>query len=332
MSFGLCAIGGQTLNPYGRRKFETGGSSSGSGVSVAVNFAVAAVGTETAGSILSPASKNNVVGLKPTIGLLSRSGIVPISSTLDTPGPMTKNVIDTAILLDAMTGKDKEDTATLINISKANYLIGIDEASLKDKRLGVIKDLLDDPLYKKSIQRMEESGAEIIEISLPETSLDGFTTLLNIDMKNDLPNYLKYYADKNIIISSIEGIINFNKQDSLKRAPYGQQLFEGIVNDSTTPKEFESIKQNLIQNGITFFKSPMEEYNLDAVLSINNYHEAYAAVAKYPCLTVPMGFEENGEPKSLTFVAKPFQEKKLIQLGYAFEQIIKARKLPDGYK
>ena len=179
---------------------------------------------------------------------------------------------------------------------------------------------------------MKESGAEIIEITPPETSLDGFTTLLNIDMKTDLPNYLKNYADKNIIISSIEGIINFNKQDSLKRAPYGQQLFEGIVNDSTTPKEFDSIKQNLIQNGITFFKSPMEEYNLDAVLSINNYHAAYAAVAKYPCLTVPMGFEENGEPKSLTFVAKPFQEKKLIQLGYAFEQIIKARKLPDDYK
>ena len=106
---GYSAIGGQTLNPYGRKIFETGGSSSGSGVSVAANYAVAAVGTETSGSILSPSSKNSVVGLKPTIGLLSRTGIVPISSTLDTPGPMTKSVIDNAIFLAAMIGEDAED-------------------------------------------------------------------------------------------------------------------------------------------------------------------------------------------------------------------------------
>ena len=110
---GYSAIGGQTLNPYGRGVFETGGSSAGSGTSVAANYAVAAVGTETSGSILSPSSLNSVVGLKPTIGLLSRSGIVPISSTLDTPGPMTKNVIDNAILLSAMTGKDMADNKSV---------------------------------------------------------------------------------------------------------------------------------------------------------------------------------------------------------------------------
>lgn len=329
---GYSAIGGQTLNPYGRKKFETGGSSSGSGVSVAANFSVAAIGTETAGSILSPASKNNIVGLKPTIGLLSRSGIVPISSTLDTPGPMAKNVIDTAILLDAMIGPDDRDSSTLIDISKDDYLEGIYNASFKGKRIGVIKDLLEDPLYKKSVQRINESGAEIIKIVPPEIPLEGFVTLLNIDMKNDLPNYLKNYADKDIKISSIKDIIKFNHLDSLKRAPYGQQLFNGIVSDSTTLAEFDIIKQNLIKNGISFFNIPITEHNLDAVLSINNYHAAYAAVAKYPCLAVPMGFEENGEPKSLTFIAKPFQEKKLIHMGYAFEQIVKARKAPDSYK
>ncbi|WP_338039008.1 amidase family protein [Maribacter litopenaei] len=110
---GYSAVGGQTLNPYGRRIFETGGSSSGSGTSVAANYAVAAVGTETSGSILSPSSQNSVVGLKPTIGLLSRSGIVPISSTLDTPDPMTKNVNDNAILLSAMLGYDAEDSKSV---------------------------------------------------------------------------------------------------------------------------------------------------------------------------------------------------------------------------
>ncbi|MGF1559350.1 MAG: amidase family protein, partial [Flavobacteriaceae bacterium] len=110
---GQSAFGGQTLNPYGRRVFDTGGSSAGSGTSMAANYAVAAVGTETSGSILSPSGQNSVVGLKPTVGLLSRTGIVPISSTLDTPGPMTKNVADNAILLSAMLGKDENDPVTV---------------------------------------------------------------------------------------------------------------------------------------------------------------------------------------------------------------------------
>ncbi|RXG29031.1 amidase family protein [Leeuwenhoekiella marinoflava] len=120
---GYSAVGGQTLNPYGRKIHDTGGSSSGSGVSMAANFAVAAVGSETSGSILSPSSSNSVVGLKPTVGLLSRGGIVPISSTLDTPGPMTRSVIDNAIMLQAMTGLDSEDEKTVsLNAPETNYI------------------------------------------------------------------------------------------------------------------------------------------------------------------------------------------------------------------
>ncbi|MGB5319530.1 amidase family protein, partial [Eudoraea sp.] len=144
---GYSAIGGQTLNPYGRGIFESGGSSSGSGAAVAANYAVAAVGTETSGSILSPSSQNSVVGLKPTIGLLSRTGIVPISSTLDTPGPMTRNVVDNAILLSAMTGKDKADKKS--TGTNEDYLNAVLNAgTLKGKRLGVFKDLLEtDSIY-----------------------------------------------------------------------------------------------------------------------------------------------------------------------------------------
>jgi len=127
---GYSAIGGQTLNPYGRKIFETGGSSSGSGVSVAANYAVAAVGTETSGSILSPSSKNSVVGLKPTVGLLSRTGIIPISSTLDTPGPMTKSVIDNAIFLAAMEGEDINDSVTKGNDKKINYIENLIKATV----------------------------------------------------------------------------------------------------------------------------------------------------------------------------------------------------------
>jgi len=328
---GYSAIGGQTLNPYGRKIFETGGSSSGSGVTVAANFAVAAVGTETSGSILSPSSQNSVVGLKPTIGLLSRTGIVPISSTLDTPGPLTKSVTDNAIFLSAMLGEDSEDITTKGNNQQINYLEGL-STSLKGKRLGAIKQLLSDSIYNATIEKLKNAGAEIIEFDPPQVRLNSFLTLLNIDMKHDLPVYLKNYADKNIEITSVEDVVNINLLDSIKRAPYGQQLFEGILKDTTLIEAFEEVKENLHKNGVEFLNTPIEEYQLDAVLSINNYHAGFAAVAKYPCLTVPMGYKNSGEPISLTFIAKPFQEQKLLQLGYAFEQLTKVRKLPEDYK
>jgi amidase len=329
---GYSAIGGQTLNPYGRKIFETGGSSSGSGVDVAANYAVAAVGTETSGSILSPSSQNSVVGLKPTVGLLSRTGIAPISSTLDTPGPMTKNVIDNAIFLSAMTGEDAKDIATKGHNQDINYLEGLNSATLKGKRFGAIKLLLNDSIYKVTINKLKDAGAEVIEFDSPQVELNGFLTLLNIDMKNDLPNYLKNYADKNVSIKSVQDVINLNLLDSLNRSPYGQQLFDGIVLDTTSTKTLNTVKEQLHVKGVKYFKTPMDKYNLDAILSINNYYAGYAAVAKYPCLTVPMGYKKTGEPISLTFISQPFQEQKLLQLGYTFEKLTKVRKLPENYK
>ena len=326
---GYSAIGGQTLNPYGRKIFETGGSSAGSGVTVAANFAVAAVGTETSGSITSPSSQNSVVGLKPTIGVLSRTGIVPISSTLDTPGPMTKSVVDTAILLEAMAGYDNSDTS-LVN-KKENYVENGFRYQFKGKKVGVLTSLLSDSIYASTIEKIKLSGAEIIEITLAEISYSGFTTLLNIDMKHDLPNYLSTSTDKNIQLKSVKDVTVFNLQDSILRAPYGQQLFDGIVKDSTTLAELEIVKINLNKEGKTFLNA-LHTKNLDAILSINNYHSGVAAVAKYPTLTVPMGYKKSGEPVSLTFIGLPFSERKLLEIGYAFEQLTKVRKMPKNYQ
>ena len=326
---GYSAVGGQTLNPYGRKIFETGGSSSGSGVAVAANYAVAAVGTETSGSIISPSSQNSVVGLKPTIGLLSRSGIVPISSTLDTPGPMTKSVIDNAIFLQAMIGEDKQDKASVA--SDKEYFNGLQNASLKGKRVGVIKDLLQDSLYHAAVEQIRTAGATVIEFDPPQVPLEGFTTLLDVDMKQDLPNYIATAGDKDLQVRDVKDIVGFNLQDSFNRAPYGQVLFEGIVQDTTTAEELEVLKARLQENGRRFFDEPMNEHKLDVVLSINNYHAGYAAVAKYPALTVPMGYQATGEPKNATFIAKPFQEDKLLQLGAAFEKASRQRIAPGNY-
>jgi amidase len=330
---GYSAIGGQTLNPYGRRVLDTGGSSSGSGVAVAANLCVGAIGSETSGSILSPSSQNSVVGLKPTIGLLSRSGIVPISSTLDTPGPITKNVVDNAILLDAMLGYDEQDKKSIQTKQGIGsyYLNESDKTSLKGKRFGAIKRLMEDTLYVAAISKLKQQGAEIIEFEEGDIERKDFLRLLNLDMKKDLPVYLSTSSGPLVTVRSVRDVIEFNKKDSLNIMPYGQKLFEGIVADHATDEEFGNIKKSLKMAGRTYFDTPMEAHNLDAILSINNYHAGWAAVAEYPALTVPMGYAENGAPKGLTFIAKPLQERKLLRWGYAFEQGSQKRRMPTDY-
>jgi len=330
---GQSAVGGQTLNPYGRRVFDTGGSSAGSGTSTAANYAVGAVGTETSGSILSPSSQNSVVGLKPTIGLLSRTGIVPISSTLDTPGPMTKNITDNAILLDAMLGKDEADYKS-VSAEPGILSAWLNPEPLQEIRLGVMTNLIEiDSIYAANVEALREAGAQIVEFEAENIPLEGFTTLLNLDMEQDLPAYLDAEVkDRDAVrVESVEGVVTFNKQDSLVRIPYGQARFDGILADSTTVEQFEKIKKDLKASGRAFFKI-IEEKELDAVLSINNYHAGYAAVAEYPALTIPMGYKTDGEPESLTFIGKPFSEAHLLRIGKTFEDLTKVRKIPEGYQ
>lgn len=329
---GYSAIGGQTLNPYGRRTIDTGGSSSGSGVSVAANFCVAAVGSETSGSILSPSSQNSVVGFKPTIGLLSRGGIVPISSTLDTPGPMTKNVTDNAIMLDAMFGKDSEDDKSIYAIWENGFYINdLAENDLKGKRFGAPKRLLKDTLYVNAINILKHQGAEIIEIDERQIGLPNFLSLLNLDMKKDLPAYLSSHANDGVKVKSVEDVIAFNKNDSVNSMPYGQKLFNGIVADNGTADFLEKIKDTLHNNGKRYFDLPFHDNKLDGFLSINNYHAGFAAVAEYPAITVPMGYTKEGVPKGLTFIGSRLQEKFLLQWAYAFEQASKKRLTPANY-
>lgn len=328
---GYSAVGGQTLNAYGRKKIDTGGSSSGSGVSMAANYAAAAVGTETSGSILSPSSQSSLVGLKPTVGLLSRGGIVPISSTLDTPGPMTRNVIDNAILLDAMSGEDEMDVATKNNPKEKMYFEAVKEGSLQGFRFGAFRNFMSDELYKASIEKIEAQGGEIIEFEAPSIELRKFTTLLNGDMFVDLPEYIENYASKEMKIKNNADVLAFNLQDSTVRSPYGQARFEGVVNENIAKDELNVLRDFLHTEGVRYFKTPMDSLNLDAVLSINNYSAGFAAVAKYPALTVPMGYNKDGVPFGITFISQPFEEPKLLKWGYAFEQATKARKVPTGY-
>lgn len=329
---GYSAIGGQTLNPYGRRIIDTGGSSSGSGVAVSANFCVAAIGSETSGSILSPSSQNSVVGLKPTIGIVSRAGIIPISSTLDTAGPMTKCVLDNAILLHAILGYDEKDSKSKkTNEISTSSIINLKHSTIEGKRFGVIKTLLEDSLFVQAISDLKSKGAIIVEIEEEQVDLPDFLRLLNLDMKTDLPAYLKHYADNSVSLKSVQDVIDFNKKDSLNMMPYGQKLFEGIVTDHATEKEFQNIKNKLKRNGRKYFDTPFKTYNLNGFLSINNYHAGFAAVAEYPAITVPMGYTKKGVPKGLTFIGKPLKEMDLLEWAYMFEQSSKRRVAPKNY-
>ena len=171
---GFSAVGGQTLNAYGRRIFDTGGSSSGSGVAMAANYAAAAIGTETSGSILSPSAKSSLVGLKPTVGMLSRSGGIPLASTLDTPGPMTRNITDNAILMSAMSGKDAADAASEGVPENREYLKHLADGTIQGLRFGVNKRLLADSLYKLSVAKIVSLGGFAIEFEPISINFEGF--------------------------------------------------------------------------------------------------------------------------------------------------------------
>ena len=326
---GYSAMGGQTLHPYGRKILDTGGSSSGSGVSTTSNLAAASLGSETSGSILSPSSANSIVGMKPTIGNVSRAGIVPISSTLDTAGPMTKFVIDNILIYNAINDFDPLD-----DYSVENYDIRIREVvdnKLEDYTIGYYKSFYErDSLYKNAIDFLIEDGVKLQAIDAPQIRLEGFAKILDEDMRYDLRSYLFFYGSKNLKVEDISSIIKYNEMDSVERAPYGQGIFKKIIQDTMTINDFEDLKFELMNRGNEFFDIPMNKYNLDAVLSINNYHAGYAAMAHNPCLTVPMKLRENNEPAGLTIIGKSFQEQKLYEIGYFFEKKYKGRIPPKN--
>jgi amidase len=327
---GYSALGGQTLNPYGRFAFGTGGSSSGSGAAAAANLAAATVGSETSGSILSPASSNSVVGLKPTTGSLSRSGIVPISSTLDTAGPITRYVADAVALFNAMAGYDEADAA--MPLISADFQLEIRDVPLAGKRLGVLEDYVDDELFQASLRLLSNQDASLIEMRLPEFDSSGFGELLGGEMLLDLASYLDTWAHEDVSVSSVADVQAANNTDPEFNAPYGQALFDMMAELSLSDSELSTLRERLQSGARAALDSLFENHRLDVLLSINNRNAGIAALANYPALTIPMGYQEDGRPMGLTLIAPPFNEQELIDIGLQFERLSSARRVPDAYR
>jgi amidase len=351
---GWSGRGGQTRNPYALDR-NTSGSSSGSGAAVAANLCALAVGTETDGSIVSPSSVNGVVGVKPTVGLISRSGVIPISHSQDTAGPMTRTVRDAAILLTALAGIDADDTATAAAKGKAqpDYTKFLDAGGLKGARLGIARKFFDknapmDRFLSHCVDALKQAGAEIIDpADLPSHGKwsEPENEVLLYEFKADLNAYLEKLAADHPA-RTLKDLIAFNEKNREREMPYfEQELFiqseaKGPLNEDKYRKAREASIQLARKEGID---AVVEKHKLDAIVALTNGPAWYidwvngdndtggcstpAAVAGYPHVTVPAGLFR-GLPVGLSFFGPAWSEPVLLRLAYAYEQATNARQKP----
>jgi len=351
-SSGWSSIGGQTKNPYDTARNPCG-SSSGSAVAVAANLTMVAIGTETDGSVMCPSGINGIVGIKPTLGLVSRSGIIPLAHSQDTAGPMARSVRDAAILLGAMTGTDAEDPITQ-NTQETipDYTANLTADGLAGKRIGVIRSYYGagsnpdvEAIFESTIETLREHGAEIVDsIEIDTTGMgDAEGTVLRYEFKADLKQYLEQTGAP---FDSLAEIIKFNEDNKETVMPFfGQERMlasqeKGPLTDDEYLAALETSKR-VSQSGID---DAMTEHDLDALIAPTNgpawltdhvngdsFHvgsSSFAAVSGYPNVTVPAGFI-SGLPVGVSFIGQAFSEKLLIEIAYAFEQARSVRRPPE---
>jgi len=352
---GWSGRGGLTRNPYALDRNPCG-SSSGSGAAVSANFCALAIGTETDGSIVCPSGVNGIVGIKPTVGLVSRAGIVPIAHSQDTAGPMARTVTDAAILLGALTGVDAGDPATGSSQAKAlaDYTRFLDPQGLRGSRIGVVRKSFGisdavDALMSQAIDEMKRQGAVIVDPadieSMEQVGNSEFQVLL-YELKADLNSYLAALGPA-APVHTLEEIIEFNEHNREKEMPYfGQDTFikaqaKGPLTEKAYLDALEKDRRLTRKEGID---AVMEKFQLDALVAptggpafltdlIDGDHDVGgsstpAAVAGYPNITVPAGFIF-GLPVGISFFGRAYSEPTLIKLAYSFEQAARHRRAPQ---
>jgi amidase len=350
---GWSGRGGLTKNPYALDR-NTSGSSSGSAAAVAANLCAVAVGTETDGSIVSPSSVNGVVGIKPTVGLVSRTGVIPISHSQDTPGPMARTVRDAALLLGALTGIDPADAASRGSRGKvADYVKDLAPGALKGARIGVVRKYFGflpavDEIMKTALDTLRAQGAVLIdpaEITTLGEFDDSESLVLRYELKADLNAYLARLGP-DAPVRTLKDIIEYNERNADTEMPYfGQETFlKAEAKGPLTSREYlNALKKIQRLARVQGIDSVMNKHALDALVAptdgpgwvtdlITGDHyiggsSTAAAVAGYPSITVPAGFIF-GMPVGISFFGRQWGEAGLIRLAYAFEQATKIRRPP----
>lgn len=349
---GWSALGGLVRNPYALDR-NACGSSSGTGASIAASLAAAGVGTETDGSITCPASANGLVGIKPTVGLVSRTHIIPISHTQDTAGPMTRTVAETALLLTVMAGSDPADAATKeADAKKADYVAALDANAIAGKRIGVLMfhtgyNAATDNAFARATAALRAAGATLVEINEFEKRQeinDAEMTILMTELKTDLNAYLAT-TPAAVKTRTLKDIIDFNAKTPAEMALFHQDLFELAektkgYNDAEYKKAVATTKRLAATQGLDrLFKDQKLDvlvaptggpaWMIDTVTGDHFLGAASTlpAVARYPHITVPMG-DATGLPLGISFIGPAWSEAKLIGVAYAYEQRTKERKPP----
>jgi amidase len=350
-SSGWSARGGQCRNPYMVDR-SPGGSSSGSAVAAAVSSCAAAIGTETNGSIIYPSSVCGIVGMKPTVGLISRAGIIPISRTQDTAGPMGRTVMDVAIVLTALAGSDSSDAATAeADRRKADYARSLDKDALRGARIGVVRPANPPPkvaaAYTRSIALLKEYGAELVDpVTLPGVA--GADVLLEWEFKAGIEQYLAEWAPS-APMRTLADLIAFNEKEAAREMAYfGQELFEqSVQRGPLSSTEYTQLRERIQrQSRVEGLDAVIGMNRLDALVSISSPQPArpfdlilgdsggggggpgIAALAGYPNVSVPMGFVQ-GLPLGLSFVGTAWTDAALLRFAYAFEQASRVRRAPE---
>jgi amidase len=346
---GWSGIGGLTHNPYVLDR-STCGSSAGSGAAVAASLAAAALGTETNGSLVCPGSFNGIVALKPTVGLVSRTHVIPISHTQDTAGPMTRSVADAALLLDAMAGSDPADAATAsADANRRSYAMALAKGALADKRLGVIIPAgvtPTDKLFAGALAILRAAGAEIVQIpdfTGPADMMQNQALVLNFELKSDMAVYLATLPPGGP--KNLADLIAFNAASPRELAVFGQERFEMAAATGTLSDPVYIKAHDLLGAGTrALLDSTFTAYRLDALIrptaepafrvdtvrgdSIGGSAAGVPAMAGYPHLSVPMGAVD-GLPVGLSFIGPAWSESRLLALGADFERRAMARRPPQ---
>jgi amidase len=339
MPAGYSSRGGQVLNPYGPGKHSPGGSSSGSAAAVAANLTALAIGTETSGSILSPASSNSVVGIKPTVGLVSRSGIIPIMFTQDTAGPLSRTVTDAAVLLGVIAGPDERDPATLAGQGRScqDYAQFLDRDGLHGARLGVPREYYErlgeerTALMDRALEHIRAAGATVVDpVAIPSAKDPWDGTAMLHEFKPAINAYLGRLSH-HVPVHTLTELIAYNSAHAARALRYGQLLLmeaDATSGRLTEPEYIDSLIRNFQRSRAEGIDAAMAEHKLDALVSPGNMGAGIAARACYPSVSVPGGYTGEGQPLGVTFTARAWEEPVLIRLAYAYEQISANRRPP----
>jgi amidase len=345
---GWSARGGQCRNPHVLDRSPSG-SSSGSAVAAAVSSCAGAVGTETNGSILSPSSICGIVGVKPTVGLVSRAGIIPIAHSQDTAGPMCRTVADAAVLLSAMAGADPADEATAeADRHRADYARALDPDGLRGARLGVLRPSLGPKvgaLYERALAALRARGAELVDPVTIDAPTTGQIVLLEYEFKADLERYLAEWAP-GASVRSLDDLIAFNRREAAREMPYfGQEIFESAARRGPLASpEYVEVRDRLrratreegIDAAVTLHRldaliapstGPGRHIDLVVGDAGSGGTSALAAIAGYPNVTVPMG-AVHALPVGLSFFGRAWSEATLLRLAFAYEQATRERPVP----